>query len=249
MPIMPEDQNNPFVSNGGMASQAQILQRQKQNTRHRQERRQREPLKNVTAGRLPRQPASPITNQSAIQLPRQPLNTGDKTPLNTTRSAQGDTTSSRLDSAKNGTKNMADKLAKGDLSGDSEDIAEAGMNLAGKAILDTLWKSVWADYTSLSVWALDIYLLASIMIPSLAQFGDDNTIGKWLRVGGKKFAKIIEILILAVLNIFWAAVITIIIILLWAVTNPYDAASQLKDLFGGWWGFFKAMYNLHNNIK
>ena len=109
-----------------------------------------------------------------------------------------------------------------------KDGAEMGKQLAlkesSKAILNTLWTAVWEDPTLLTLLGLNAYLVASLLIPSLAQFGDDDIIGTPL--GGGRIAqtaekaginakalrllpKIVEILLVAIADLIILALIVL----------------------------------------
>lgn len=106
--------------------------------------------------------------------------------------------------------------------------ANIAAQISSKQILNGLWASVWLDWTTLSLWGLNLYLAASLLMPDrLAQFGDDDIIGTWLGGGrlnfNRDFAKIIEILIIIILDILVITLLTVLFIILYQVSvHPWE---------------------------
>ena len=101
---------------------------------------------------------------------------------------------------------------------------------SSKAILNALWVSVWGDITLLSLLGLNVYLFASLLIPSLAQFGEDDIVGTPLGGGriaqlsgqtgaGNILPKVIEIIIVLIADVIVLIVILLIFYLIYKITS------------------------------
>jgi len=106
-------------------------------------------------------------------------------------------------------------------------------------VLTPLWLGmIFIETAPIAMIGLDIYLALSLLMPKapMPQFGEDMVLGKILRTGGsKEFAKIIEILILAVVNVFVATMIFILIYVVYkfSTASIWDMAKGIWALRGG----------------
>lgn len=134
------------------------------------------------------------------------------------------------------------------LSGDQKNEKENGMGkLAGTATgmvkkasagpLTTFWGSVWLDWTLASLLYLNGHLAASLLLPNwVCQFGEDNCIGKISGFVGKDTAKILEIILLAILD---AVVLTLLLVILYFI---YDLINHpLGGIWNILWGATKGI--------
>ena len=85
--------------------------------------------------------------------------------------------------------------------------------------LTTFLGSVWLDWTLLSLLYLNVHMVGSLLLPQyICQLGEDYAIGKWLP--DKTFAKIFEIILIVLLDVFVLTVICAIVYLIYSLV--YD---------------------------
>ncbi|MFA5029181.1 MAG: hypothetical protein WC518_00325 [Patescibacteria group bacterium] len=98
--------------------------------------------------------------------------------------------------------------------------AKATVNLAVKqesaAILTSMWGAVWLDWTTLTLWGLNLYLATTLFTDKIADFGEDYLIGRWLP---KELAKWTEIIILAIINGILFSIIALILYVGYRIYN------------------------------
>jgi len=105
--------------------------------------------------------------------------------------------------------NLNRQLTGGNASVSPMETASIAAKQYSAGILTGLWAAVWFDWTTLTVWFLDIYLLMAIIFQGkIADFGEDYLFGRWLP--NKELAKYTEIMILGVINVLIVSVIMLL---------------------------------------
>jgi hypothetical protein len=111
------------------------------------------------------------------------------------------------------------KAASGDVKGSAKELAKLGGQQSSRWWLTSLWGSVWADYTFLSLLGLNFFLIKTVFLPNnkyICNLGEDYMIGKWMP---KELALVIEIMLIMIVNIFIAAIIMILIYVIYKLTS------------------------------
>lgn len=122
----------------------------------------------------------------------------------------------RMNGLQNAARNVMNKLKGGDILGGGKEVTEAGAKEGSKAFLTTLWSSVWLDWSLLSLFCLNGYLFASLLLPKyVAQFGEDYSIGKVIPFKG--LAKIFEIFLLVVIDMVVLGIIVLILYIMYQI--------------------------------